>query len=190
MKLILGSGSEGRQAVLKGAGYKFNVITADIDEAGIKIKDPKKLVLALARAKANAILPKIKSPAILITADQVVVCNKQILGKPKNQAEAENFIHGYEFHPMETVSSLLATNTQTGKCVEGIDIAKVYFKPIPSAIIKTGIRLGRVMRCSGAMRCEDEPFSDFVKKFVGTKDSTSGMPLKLLKKLLKEVKND
>jgi len=186
-KIILGSGSVSRQDVLKEAGYKFRVITADIDEKAIRLDDPAELVLALAHAKADAILPHIAEPAILITADQVVVCNGTILEKPKDADEAGAFIRGYREYPMETVSSLVLTDTRTGKRAEGVDIAKVYFDPIPEEVIEEAIAEGRIMSCSGAMRCEDEPLSRYVTRFEGTKDSTSGMPLGLLGRLLEEI---
>ena len=162
MKIILGSKSQGRQDVLRYAGYDFEVITADIDEKQIRDEDPEKLVLALAHAKADAILPQIKEPAILITADQVVVCNGIILEKPQDADEARRRIRDYAMYPMETVSSIVVINTQTGKRAEGVDVAKVYFKSIPEEVIEEAIKIGRIMHCSGAMRCEDKPFSDYV----------------------------
>jgi len=187
MKLILGSKSAGRQAVLKAAGYDFAVVTADIDEKAIRHTNPKQLVLAIANAKADAIIKKITKPGILITADQVAVCNGKICEKPNNQKEAREFIRAYRTYPMETVSSVVVTNLETGQRAEGVDVAKVYFKDFPESVIDEAIANGRVMHCSGAMRCEEPPFSNYIEKFEGTKDSTSGMPLKLLEELLKKV---
>ncbi|MFA4954550.1 MAG: Maf family protein [Patescibacteria group bacterium] len=188
MKIILGSGSKGRRDVLEKAGYVFDVITADIDEKSILQEDPKVLVLALAHAKADAILPEIKEPAILITADQVVVCDGIIRGKPRDVSEAKEFIRCYATHPMETVSSIVVVDTQTGKRAEGVDVAKVYFKPIPEEVVSEAIAIGRILHCAGAMRCEDQPFNAYVERFEGTEDSTSGMPLKLLKQLFEKIK--
>lgn len=171
------------------AGYNYEILTADIDEKQIRDQDPKKLVLLLAHAKADAILPKISEPGLLITADQVIVCNGRILEKPKDEDEARGFLHGYAQYPMETISSVVVTETATNKRVEGIDIAKVYFKPIPDEVIEEALKIGRVMHCSGAMRCEDPPLNAYVERFEGTKDSTSGMPLKLLKRLIEEMSN-
>jgi septum formation protein len=187
MKIILGSKSASRQSVLKENGYDFEIMVADIDEKKIRDGNPEKLVLALAQAKAEAILPKISEPALLITADQVVVCGDKILEKPRDAAEAREFIHHYAKYPMETISSVAVTNTATGKRAAGVDIARVYFKPIPEAVIDAAIAQGRIMHCAGAMRCEEEPFSNYVERFEGTPDSTSGMPLKLLQKLMGEV---
>lgn len=187
MKIVLGSKSVSRQTVLKGAGYEFEVMTADIDEKAIRLTDPEKLVLAIANAKADAILPKVTEPAFLITADQVTVCDGEIREKPESADQAREYIRSYSKHPMETVSSVVVINTDNGKRAEGIDIAKVYFNPIPEEAIDEALKIGRIMHCSGAMRCEEPPLNNYVKSFEGTKDSTSGMPLELLKKLIAEV---
>ena len=113
MKIILGSKSVRRKWVLKNAGYDFEVMTADIDEKKIRISDPRQLVLALAHAKAEAILPKINTPGVLITADQVVVCNGKILEQPRDEKEAREFISYYLEYPMETVSSIVVTDVMT-----------------------------------------------------------------------------
>lgn len=190
LRLILGSKSAGRRSVLNDAGYEFSVVTADIDEKSIRENTPKKLVLALAHAKADALIKKIFEPAIIITADQVVLCDGEIREKPKSADEARAFIRAYSTFPMETVSSLVVTNTQTGQRAEGVDIAKVFFSHIPETAIEQGIHDGRIMHCAGAMRCEDAPFNAFVVKIEGTYDSTSGMPLKLLRELVIKVQED
>jgi septum formation protein len=173
--------------VLKNAGYDFEIITADIDEKEIRYENPKQLVLALAHAKADAILKKLNISGVLITADQVVVCNGKIFEKPRDEKEAREFIRCYLKHPMETISSVVVTNIITKKRAEGVDISKVYFKNFPEQAIDAALENGKIMHCAGAMRCEEEPFNNYIDRFEGTKDSTSGLPLKLLKRLLKEV---
>lgn len=187
MKIILGSGSRGRKEVLEQAGIDFEVLTADIDEKAIRYDNPRKLVLALAHAKADAILPKIDESALLITADQVAYSNGQILEKPESEAEARRMIRSYFTNPVETVNGVVVTNTKTGKRAEGVDISKVQFEEIPEQEITDSLQEGRIMHCAGAIRCEDQPFKSHITQFDGSEDSTSGMPLKLLKQLIEEV---
>ncbi len=187
MKLILGSQSKNRQQVLKDAGYDFEVMSADIDEKAVRGADPEQLTLVLSHAKADALLPKITEPALLITTDLVVVCNGKILEKPVDEDEARAFIKGYEHHPMETVSAIVVTNTATGKRAAGTDTARVFFRSIPENAIDEALKVGKIMLCAGAMRCEEPPFSQYVERFEGTKDNTTGLPLILLKKLMKEA---
>lgn len=59
--------------------------------------------------------------------------------------------------------------------------------PLPESVIDALIADGRIFHCSGAVRVEEPPVSDYVHIFQGTTDSTSGMPLRLLERLLREV---
>ena len=56
MKIILGSASPRRAQILKEMGYEFEVVKPDIDEKAVRDDDPQRLVLALANAKADAVL--------------------------------------------------------------------------------------------------------------------------------------
>jgi septum formation protein len=76
-KMILGSSSIARKKILSDMGYQFTIMTADIDEKSIRKDKPEDLVMALAEAKADAILSKLTiseqergdEPTILISAD-------------------------------------------------------------------------------------------------------------------------
>jgi septum formation protein len=50
-------------------GYAFTVMPAHLDERAIRSEGPGALTLALAHAKADAVLPQIHGPALHITAD-------------------------------------------------------------------------------------------------------------------------
>jgi septum formation protein len=189
MKLILGSSSKWRQQVLKKAGYKFSVMHPDIDEKKIRHKDPRKLALAIANTKADNLLPQITDPAVLITTDQVVVCNNKIYEKPESADEARKFMHCYNKHSAKTVTALVVVNTKTGKRVAGVDIVNIYFNPIPESVIEELIAEGEIFTCAGGFQVEakDGNLSPYIKFIDGAIDSVKGIPLKLLKKLIKRV---
>jgi septum formation protein len=87
--------------------FKYEVLKADIDEKAIRHDSPKDLVLALAHAKADALLQKLtaadssssgvgltggsSSGTFLITCDQVVVHDGQMREKPEDVAEAHRW---------------------------------------------------------------------------------------------------
>jgi septum formation protein len=94
--------------------FKYEVLKADIDEKAIRHDSPRDLVLALAHAKADALLQKLADSSssssstaagdaalgggggsssggggmFLITCDQVVVHDGQMREKPEDVAEA------------------------------------------------------------------------------------------------------
>ena len=98
LPIILGSSSIWRKQVLTNLGYKFTTMSPDIDEKAIRYNwryyftvltlfrdpDPTKLTLMIANAKADALLSKVTEPSILITSDQVIVCNGVIREKPES----------------------------------------------------------------------------------------------------------
>ena len=187
MKIILGSKSEGRQKVMKKWGWDFDVMSADIDEKTIRHNDPKKLTLLLANAKADALLPGIKKPSVLITSDQVVVYDGKIREKPETKDQARKFLDSYKDHPAETVTSVTVTNTKTRERVEGVDIAKIYFKKIPKEVIERFIKSGVPFHTAGGFRSEDPIISPYIIRIEGERDSVMGLPKKLTKNLLKKL---
>jgi len=77
-KIILGSSSMARRQIMAEMGYEFEIVTADIDEKSIRREKPEELVMALAEAKADSIISKLRISShvdedaystLLITAD-------------------------------------------------------------------------------------------------------------------------
>lgn len=187
MKLILGSQSKWRAGELAKAGFAFETMNAGIDEKAIRDDDPEKLVLRLAHAKAEAILSRTIGPALLITTDQVVVCDGQIREKPFDEAEARRFLASYVDHDAEVVNGMVVTNTITGKQTEGIDRAKIRYKPSLVRVIDDLIENGDVLTCAGSFRAEDPFMLAHVDHVEGGLDSFAGMPIGLLKRLIAEI---
>ncbi|XP_024520177.1 maf-like protein DDB_G0281937 isoform X2 [Selaginella moellendorffii] len=192
VKIILGSSSQTRQAVLREMGYNFTVMSADIDERAIRRETPEELVMALAHAKAQAILPRITSletsdeEVLLITADQVVVNGGVVREKPLNGDEARTFIAGYARDPAITVSAVLVTNVTTGVSNGSIDKAEIYFHPIPEQVIDDLIKEGSVLYAAGGLLVEHPLVSPFVQSMIGTLDSVMGLPKELTHTLIRD----
>ncbi|XP_021616649.1 7-methyl-GTP pyrophosphatase isoform X1 [Manihot esculenta] len=122
-KIILGSSSMARRQILAEMGYEFSIMTADIDEKSIRKEKPEELVMALAHAKADAIITRLQSlghleenarATLLITADTVVLYKGMIREKPTSKEEAWNFIKGWL---IVFFSSTAVDKTPTGSVV-------------------------------------------------------------------------
>jgi septum formation protein len=187
MRIVLGSKSRGRREVLESLGYELEILSADIDEKAIRHEDPEALTLLLAHAKADALLPRIHHEAILITSDQVVVCNGTILEKPENEAQAREYLHRYATFPAQTVTAVVVTNTATGRRAEGIDVARVVFREIPNDVIDGFLRSADVFRHAGGFSIEDPLLKDYIARIEGEPESVKGLPKALTKRLLQEV---
>lgn len=184
MKIVLGSQSEGRKKVLERAGFTFDVVTADIDEKAIRMKDPKLLTMALAKAKAEAILPKISEPTLLITSDQVVVFDGKIREKPETFGEAFQFLFTSHLAPASTVTAVIVTNTVSGEQFGGVDVAKIWFRPLTLSVIIDYLKTGDPFRLAGGFDHEHPLITPFIQKIEGEKESILGLPISLTKNLL------
>ncbi|XP_052200649.1 uncharacterized protein LOC127807076 [Diospyros lotus] len=195
-KIILGSSSVARRKILVEMGYDFAIMTADIDEKGIRKEKPEELVMALAEAKADAILSKLQKsenhgmdaePTLLIAADTVVVYEGTVREKPLNMEEARQFIQGYSGGHAATVSSVLVTNVKNGFRRGEWDKVEIYFHDIPDQVIDDLIEEGKVLYVAGALIIEHPLVLPYVKQVVGTTDSVMGLPKALTEKLIKEA---
>ncbi|CAL7962944.1 Nucleoside triphosphate pyrophosphatase [Gammaproteobacteria bacterium] len=187
MKFILGSKSPGRRQILTKMGYEFTVLDPNIDEKSIRSDVPERLVSALACAKAMALLPKISEAAILITSDQVVRCNSKILEKPKDQNEAHEFLRMYMQYPAETITAVTVTNTLNKKQESGVDIAKIWFHPIPENMVEQIANQEYVITCAGGFSLDDLLLKKYIAKIEGAPDSITGLPIELTKQLILKV---
>jgi len=92
-RIILASGSEIRQALLRNAGVSFDVVKARVDEETIKdsllaeAAKPRDIADALAEYKALRVSQK-EPDAIVIGCDQVLDAGGTLISKPKDKDEA------------------------------------------------------------------------------------------------------
>ncbi|WCJ26680.1 dTTP/UTP pyrophosphatase [Euphorbia peplus] len=189
-KIILGSSSMARRQILSDMGYHFSIQTADIDEKSIRKDNPEDLVMALAHAKADAIISRLQQDpqlTLLITADTVVVYKGVVREKPTNQEEARTFIKGYSGDHAAVVGSILVTNLTTGTRKGAWERAEVYFHKIPDEIIDSLIEDKITYNVAGGLMLEHPLTSPFVEAVVGNTDTVMGLSKALTEKLIAEV---
>lgn len=91
MRLVLASASPRRAELLRAAGFDFDIVTADVDEALRPGEGAEAYVTRLAEAKARAVLDRAAGRPVL-GADTVVVCGEEILGKPADAGDAKRML--------------------------------------------------------------------------------------------------
>ena len=88
--VILASASPRRREILESLGVDIKIITADVDETSDKteIYD---IAMQIAEKKCRAVFEKIDASLTsfpIISADTTVFCDNEIMGKPKDEADA------------------------------------------------------------------------------------------------------
>ncbi|MBQ7288775.1 MAG: septum formation protein Maf [Clostridia bacterium] len=125
MDFILASASPRRKEILEQLGLRFSVITADTDENS-EITDPGALVEELSFRKAQAVAKKVGGDAVVIGADTVVSIGGEILGKPKDAADARRMLRllsGQTHQVMTGVTVLYGKQRKTAHCVTDVTFA-------------------------------------------------------------------
>lgn len=111
-RLVLASASLARRAVLEGAGLRFEVRAAAVDEALIKQAaqaegiSPADAALMLAEAKAERIARR-DPDALVIGCDQLLVCEGRWFDKPADLAEARAHLLALRGRTHELVTAVV-----------------------------------------------------------------------------------
>ncbi len=93
-KVILASGSPRRKELLKGMGIAYTVeLNQAVDETYPADLPLQEVPAFLARLKSQAFGRALDRDELLITADTVVLCNHQLLGKPADAGDAVRMLH-------------------------------------------------------------------------------------------------
>lgn len=92
MKIILASQSPRRKQFLELMGVEFEVMIATSEEKVDKALSFENIVKMLASQKAEEIFGKTNGDRLVIGSDTIVVCNNEILGKPKDILDAKKML--------------------------------------------------------------------------------------------------
>eukprot|EP01064_Diplonema_japonicum_P003920 TRINITY_DN12593_c0_g1_i1.p1 TRINITY_DN12593_c0_g1~~TRINITY_DN12593_c0_g1_i1.p1 ORF type:complete len:199 (+),score=52.83 TRINITY_DN12593_c0_g1_i1:110-706(+) len=195
MKLVLGTSSKWRKAILEKElpGLVWKQISPDIDEKAVRDEDAVQLCLKVAEAKADKLEKKMiewckeeGDELVLLTADQVVRHGSEIREKPESEEENYRYLRSYTPEsPLETCSALVLTHFPTLRRLKSVDIAKVAFNPIPEDTMKAIVAKGDTMQCCGGFTIED--LTEHIHSITGEMSSVQGLPVTLLKTLLKDI---
>ncbi len=105
-RIILASKSPRRQQLLRDLGLEFDVVIRDFDETCPADLSGKEIAVYLAEQKARSFLNEISDDEIVITADTIVWCNNQVLGKPAGKGEAIEMIRKLSGNTHEVITGV------------------------------------------------------------------------------------
>lgn len=187
-KIVLASKSPRRKEIMEMLPWNFEIDAIDTKESMDDAKSLIENLHMLAYNKAKPVADK-HPDSIVIGSDTIVYANNEILGKPKDKADAKRML------------KLISTNAHyvyTGVCIlnieENIDIrfsecTEVYMTPMTDEEIDYYIEEGEPFGKAGAYAIQGKG-GVYVEKIIGDFYNVMGLPLnriyKELKKLMKE----
>lgn len=173
--LILASRSPRRAELLAAAGIAFNVRAADIDETPLPGEAPLDYVVRMAEQKAAAVF---RAPGeIILAADTIVVLDSQILGKPKDAADAVQMLAALSGRRHEVITGICLQ--RVGKTVLDTASTSVWFSPLTGTEIHSYVASGEPMDKAGAYGIQGLA-SRFIHRIEGSYSNVVGLPVALV----------
>ena len=180
--LILASRSPRRTEILTAAGIPHLVRPAETDETIRPGEDAGAYVRRVARAKAEAV--PCAPGDVVLGADTVVVVDKDILGKPADQADARRMLQmlsGRE-HVVMTGICLRCD----GAVVEDAESTRVRFVPLSEREIDRYVASGEPLDKAGAYAIQGLA-SKFIDRVEGCYFNVVGLPVARVYEVLKRL---
>ncbi len=176
LELILASASPRRQNLLKGLGFTCTVLPQDIDESPLANEKPESLVKRLALAKAKAAIATLSETdhRLVIGSDTIVVCDEEILGKPKHKADGLAMLRllSGRTHQVLTAVALLNHDKQ----LETMSVTNVSFKKLSDVESEAYWESGEPEGKAGAYAVQGLGVM-FVDEIQGSYSRVAGLPI-------------
>lgn len=185
-RIFLASGSPRRRELLGMLFSGFEILRPEANEASDE-RDPALLVTELSRRKARAgreilLREGREANSLIIAADTVVFCAGQILGKPRDVADAERMLRLLSGRRHEVYTGL--TVLSNGREVSGCEESGVLFSPMEEAEIAAYARCGEPDDKAGAYAVQGKGAA-FIRGIEGSYHNVMGLPVERLYRILK-----
>ena len=182
MQLILASQSPRRKELLGLFHIPFAIRVADIDETMDADASPFQEVARVSRLKAEAVPHD--SSDVVVAADTIVVCDGQVLGKPRDEADAFRMLKLLSGRDHQVMTGMTVLRGQQATvCTEVTDI---HFRELTDREILSYIRTGEPMDKAGAYGIQGGA-ALFADKIVGDYYNVMGLPVCRLGQLLRQT---
>lgn len=181
-KLILASASPRRAEILRTVGWPFETRAVDIDESHRAGEEAAAYVQRLARAKADA--GALREPgATILGADTVVVVEKEILGKPRDDEDAGRMLRLLRDRWHQVLTGVALVNGETGSAKVAHEVTEVRFAAMSEDEISWYVATGEPKDKAGAYAIQGQG-ARFIKEIRGDYLNVVGLPLRLLYELM------
>ncbi len=179
---ILASGSPRRRQLLAEAGYRFRVVSSEVEEWEDPLADPGQLVLENARRKAAAVAA-LHPGEVVLAADTTVALDGTVFGKPADVEQAFAFLSTLSGRAHQVFTGVvLEADGERFHCVE---TSEVTFRALSEAEIRDYINSVAVFDKAGGYAIQ-EGGERIVESYEGSLTNIIGLPMEAVKELFRQ----
>jgi len=172
--LVLASASPRRVDLLSHAGFQFEIILPQVEEAHDASLTPEQLTLENARRKALAV-SQIRPDALVIGADTLVYVDGMPLGKPADMDEALRMVRRLSGRTHEVCTGV-AFACEGAVTQELHVITHVTFKQLTNDLIRAYHALVNPLDKAGAYGIQEQT-DMLLERMVGSFTNVIGLPV-------------
>ena len=181
--LVLASASPRRARLLEEAGIPFTVQASWVDERVAPGTPPAQAAVELAVRKAEAV--PAPPGAWVLAADTLLDLDGEILGKPRDEADARRILARLSGREHWVVTGVALRAPRAGLRT-GLEQTRVTFRPLSAEEIAAYVATGEPMDKAGAYAVQGGA-ARFVAEVRGPMDNVVGLPMDLARRLLAET---
>lgn len=181
-KLILASASPRRREILETAGYSYTAVPSNAEEL-VGGADACTLVRENSLRKAREVFARTDGDAVVLGSDTVVCIGDEILGKPKNEADAFAMLKRLSGSVHEVISGYAVIDSDREE--SGCCVTKVRFRELSDSEITAYINTLEPMDKAGAYGIQERACL-FAESFEGDFYNIIGLPIAPLYPILKD----
>lgn len=183
--LVLASTSPRRQQLIGLLGLPVQVVPSHADEDTPADWRPDRIVEELARRKASAVAPGAAGTpgAIVVGSDTIVVLEGEVLGKPKDAADAEAMLARLSGRGHEVYTGVCCIEAATGRTEVAHSRTRVFMRRLSAAEIAGYVAGGEPLDKAGSYGVQGTG-ALFIERIEGDFYSVMGLPLNLLYEML------
>ena len=187
LPIVLASASPRRAFLLKSAGIPFETVQpGQVEGKPGRPSDPRELAKALARAKAKSVATG--SDRIFLGCDTLVAVDKTILGKPASPSDARRMLKILSGRWHRVITGVCVLDPRSGRELLDCEETRVRFARLGSDEIEAYVASGEPLDKAGAYGVQGGAAS-FVVGLEGTLDNVIGLPVRLVRKMLLELRD-
>ncbi|MBK1642549.1 septum formation protein Maf [Chromatium okenii] len=189
-QIYLASRSPRRAELLRQIGVRFAVVDGDCDERQLPAESPPEYVQRLALTKAQVGCAQLAALALpplpVLAADTAVICEAQILGKPRDREEALAMLRLLSGRTHQVLTAVaLALPTESRHWLR-LSTSRVTFRPLTEAELEAYWQTGEPRDKAGAYGIQGRA-ALFITHLDGSYSGVMGLPLCDTGDLLAEI---
>jgi septum formation protein len=184
--LVLASGSPRRRALLREAGFRFEVRRPHVDEQPLPGERPDDLVRRLSVEKARAVSHEVDPRACVLASDTVVVLDGEILGKPRDVPHAIEMLSRIAGRTHTVYTGFAALVPETGSLDADFITSDVSLRAIASDELEAYVATGEPLDKAGSYALQGEG-GRFVRDVRGSRSNVIGLPLETVVPVLERL---